>query len=96
MILGTLNDLSKATEPFEDYLKANERLCRSDFNATKQAYIWWQHLGPANRGRWNDMHAVARTWGLTGIKDVETFRRYVRRKSHGLASTLACPSGFAR
>ena len=96
MMLDILRDLWEATEPREDSLRAKKRLCRSDFSATKEAYIWWHDRGPTNRGRWNDMHAVARAWRLTGIKDVESFRRYVHRKCHGLPSTLACPPEFAR
>ena len=96
MILDTLRDLWESTEPVEDYLKLNEGLCRSDFSATKQAYILWHDQGPAHHDRWNDMHAVARAWRLTGIKDVASFRRYVLRICHGLTSTLGVPTGFAR
>jgi hypothetical protein len=96
IMLDSLKDLGESTEPVEHYLTANQRLCRSDFNATRQAYIWWHDHGPSNRDRWNDMHAVARAWRLTGIKDVGSFRRYVLHVCHGLTSTLGFPSGFAR
>jgi hypothetical protein len=93
-MLDTLKDLLEATGPTDDYLRENERLCRSPFSATKQAYIWWHDQGPANRGRWDDMYAVARAWRLTEFKNVESFRRYVLRTCHEFPSRLGCPRGF--
>lgn len=48
-------------------------------SAGAQTYIWWRFVMARYRGKWNDMHQLARVWRLSDAKDVETFRSMVVR-----------------
>src|SRR5262245_16370372 len=43
------------------------------------------------RGKWADMHALARAWRLSDTDDTESFRRYVMKISKGVTQILASP-----
>jgi hypothetical protein len=48
-----------------------------------QAYIWWcLNLAPY-RGKWNDMHRLARAWHLSSATSVKDFRTVVSRICKG-------------
>jgi hypothetical protein len=59
----------------------NPGMARSPLSLTKSqhALIWWRSCIPHYRGKWHDMHTLARRWRLTNTKDLDHFKRLIRK-----------------
>jgi hypothetical protein len=63
-----------------------------ELTVASQTFLWWHHILPSYRGKWNDMHRLAGAWGLSNVQDVETFRILVKKQVRKI-TTLHFPFG---
>lgn len=98
-ILGAssfIKAFAQATIPHPANL-AEIEITKSEFSLTlaNHTFLWWNTYVAHYEGRWEHMHALARCWNLTKVKDVEDFRRMVVKVKPTLGDgggwILGCP-----
>jgi len=93
---NVIRSFAAATTPHPNNL-AEVTLAKSELSLTKagHAFLWWRTCIEPYGGKWDHMYALARQWHLTDARDLETFRRLVRKSKpirvQGGTFILGCP-----
>jgi hypothetical protein len=92
-----LTSFATATTPHPNNL-AEVKMAKSELSLTIQGHtlLWWRTYLPPYKGKWQDLHALARRWRLTDTHDLEAFQRQVRKSrpvkdASGMTHILRCP-----
>jgi hypothetical protein len=74
-----VRDLAAATVPGNNL--AEIRIAKSEFSRTVagHTFLWWIAYTPRYKGKWDHLYQLARCWRLTDSKDLEAFKRLVRK-----------------
>ncbi len=91
-----VRDFAAAAAPGKNL--ATFKMQKSELSRTiaGHTFSWWFYYVPRYKGKWADMHSLARCWHLTDVESREAFKRSIRKvrpapNPQGGTIILSCP-----